>query len=82
MRHWGFAHGGLPNRGLANWHLADVRLFVDGLRVWQVGSRNGIHHGKRCTCYEQIFTTVFSPQDLEATSRILQRNSSQCSASL
>jgi hypothetical protein len=45
------ADGGLPNWGLANRHLADLSLLIDGLRAWDIGGASGSHDGKRRTHY-------------------------------
>jgi hypothetical protein len=61
-RHDGrLADWGLPDWGLANRHLADWSLLIDGLWVREVGRASGGHHGKRCTRYNHNFHHGTSP---------------------
>jgi hypothetical protein len=57
----------LPDRGLANRHLADLSRLIDGLWVRKVGSTSGRHQGKRCTRYNHNFHHGISPYRLEET---------------
>jgi hypothetical protein len=55
-RHNGrLADRGLPDWGLANRHLAEWSLLIDGLWAREVGSASGSHQGKRCTRYNYNF---------------------------
>jgi hypothetical protein len=56
------ADWGLPDWGLANRHLADWSLLIDGLWAREVGRASGSHHGKRCTGYNHNFHHGTSPQ--------------------
>ena len=55
------ADWGLPDGGLANRHLADWSLLIDGLSARDVGRASGSHHGKRCTRYNRNFHHGTSP---------------------
>jgi hypothetical protein len=61
-RHDGrLADWGFPDWGLANRHLADWGLLIDGLRVREIGRASGGHHGKRCPRYNHNFHHGTSP---------------------
>jgi hypothetical protein len=61
-RHDGrLADRGLPDWGLADRHLAECSLLIDGLWVREVGSASGSHHGKRRTGYNHDFHHGTSP---------------------
>jgi hypothetical protein len=51
----------LPDWRLANRHLAELRLLIDGLWARNVGSGSGSHHGKCCTRYNHNFHHGTSP---------------------
>jgi hypothetical protein len=61
-RHDGrFADWALPDWGLANRHLAELSLLIDGLWAREVGGASGSHHGKRRTRYNHNFHHGTSP---------------------
>jgi hypothetical protein len=61
------ADWGLPDRGLANRHLADLSRLIDGLWVREVGGASGSHQGKRCTRYHHNFHHSTFSSRLEET---------------
>src|SRR3981081_78986 len=62
-RHDGrLADWGLPDRGLANRHLAELSRLIDGLWVRKAGRASDRHQGKRCPRYNHNFRHGTSPK--------------------